>query len=221
MTMLRPLGIYVTQDYSSYTIAELQESLRVVDAQRYPENKVAIEAELEARVQSGDFERQVAAEVEARQQKAVADKAIAEKATVFIAWYLILSPIVILSYLNVRLTAGLFWIAAFFAAFAIYLAASHWVGRALLKGKTWAYPAAIAILSLQVLRITSDAIYVQILSLVGGYVTFGEGGSIGIAGYLEPGIQVSWGNQMPFEIGINILAILMIYYLAAARREIE
>ena len=209
-------------DYTSYTIAELEESLRMVDGSKYPENKAALEAELEARKASGEYEREAAAAEEARKEKAVADKAFAEKARVFIAWYLILSPIAILAYFNFQSTGMPVWLAATVVSiFVVYLAISHWTGRGLLKDRSWAHTAAVIVLALQLVRINSDALSVQLLSLVGFYATFSVDGTIGFDLRLAPGLNISWGNSVPFEIGINIIAALMIYYLFAARRKVD
>ncbi len=209
-------------DYAGYTIAELEESLRMVDGSKYPENKAALEAELEARKASGEYEREQAAAEEERKEKAVADKAFAEKARIFIAWYLVLSPIAILYYFNFQSTGMPIWLTATVVSiFVVYLAISHWAGRALLKDKSWAHPAAVAVLALQLLRLKTDALYLKLLSFLGIYLTLGEGGTIGFSFLIEPGISLSVGNDMPWEIGINIVAALMIYYLFAARRKID
>ena len=209
-------------DYAGYTIAELEESLRMVDGSKYPENKAALEAELEARKASGEYEREQAAAEEERKEKAVADKAFAEKARIFIAWYLVLSPIAILYYFNFQSTGMPIWLTATVVSiFVVYLAISHWAGRALLKDKSWAHPAAVAVLALQLLRLKTDALYLKLLSFLGIYLTLGEGGTIGFSFLIEPGISLSVGNDVPWEIGINIVAALMIYYLFAARRKID
>ena len=209
-------------DYAGYTIAELEESLRMVDGSKYPENKAALEAELEARKASGEYEREQAAAEEERKEKAVADKAFAEKARIFIAWYLVLSPIAILYYFNFQSTGMPIWLTATVVSiFVVYLAISHWAGRALLKDKSWAHPAAVAVLALQLLRLKTDALYLKLLSFLGIYLTLGEGGTIGFSFLIEPGISLSVGNDVPWEIGINIVAALMIYYLFAAGRKID
>ncbi len=46
-------------DYSKYSIPELQEALSTVDEQKYPETKAAIEAELQKRKDSGEYERHI------------------------------------------------------------------------------------------------------------------------------------------------------------------
>lgn len=209
-------------DYTTYTVAELEESLAIVDGRRYPDNKAALEAELEARKASGAYEREMAEADEARKEKAVADKAFAEKARTVIAWYLVLSPIAILSYLNFQSTGMPIWLAAtLISLFIAYLAISHWAGRGLLKSKAWAHPTAIVVLALQLVRINSDALFVQLLSFVGFYFTLSVDGTIGFAFLVEPGFNIAWGNQAPFEIGVNLVAAFMIYYLVAARRAVE
>lgn len=194
----------------------------MVDSRKYPENKAALEAELEARKASGAYEREVAATEEARKEQAVAAKAFAEKARLFIAWYLILSPIAILSYFNFQSTGMPIWQAAtLISLFVIYLGVSHWAGRGLLKDKSWAHPAAITVLALQLIRINADVFYFKLLSFVGFYLTLSIDGTIGFAFLIEPGLSIAWGNQVPFEIGINLVAAFMIYYLVAARRDVD
>ncbi len=212
----------MTPDYTSYTIAELEESLRVVDGRKYPENKAALEAELEARKASGAYEREMAEAEAARKEQAVADKAFAEKARTFIAWYLVVSPIAILYYFNFESTGMPIWLAAtLISLFIVYLAVSHWAGRGLLKGKSWAHPTAVVVVALQLVRINSEVLYLKLLSFVGFYVTLSVDGTIGFTFLIEPGINIAWGNPVPFEIGFNLVAAFMIYYLFAARRSVE
>ena len=45
-------------DYTKYSLAELREALSTVDGLQYPENKAALEAELQRRVDSGEVERE-------------------------------------------------------------------------------------------------------------------------------------------------------------------
>ena len=64
----------MAQDYTRYSLAELHEALGIVDGRRYPENKAAIEAEIQARIDSGAYAEEEQAEE--KQQAATARKKI-------------------------------------------------------------------------------------------------------------------------------------------------
>lgn len=223
----------MARDYTNYTIAQLQESINVVDGNRFPENKAALEAELKSRIQSGGLAREaaeqevvkkeIAAEQEiVRKEKAISAKGFAKKARVVIAWYLILSPIVILYQISLNVSGPSIWVVAMIIApMAAFLMISHWAGIGLLKGKTWAHWAALAVLASQLVRIQSDAIILQFLSLVGVYITIDEDISIGILALFAPGIQLSFANDVHFELGLNVLIAPLIRFLIIAREGVE
>ena len=207
-------------DYSNYTIAELQESLAVVDGRKYPENKAALEAELAARKASGEYEREAAAAEESRKEKEAARTAFAKKARVFTAWYLVVSPIVVLSMFNYRQLPQMSGLQLLLVALIVaYLAMSHWAGIGLLRDRPWAERLAIGTLILQVVRFSSDVFYLQVLPLAGIFVSLGEYIVLDIRFRWEPSVQVSWGVDRPLQLGVNLVAIAMIYYLVRSRIE--
>lgn len=212
----------MARDYSGYSISELQEALGTVDGDRYPENKAAIEAEIASRKASGEYDKHLAERQEVDVEHEKSAITFARKARVVVAWFLILSPVLLLNFLNFNATGPSAWIVITLTiAFAAYLIASHVAGIGLLKNKPWAHWVAIGLLAMQVLRLESETLYFEILSFVGVYFTTSSSGNIGFEISLAPGLTLLVGADLSFEIGINLLAMLMIYWLIKAREDIE
>lgn len=204
-------------DYSVYSIAELQEALRSVDGITYPENKAAIEEELAARKASGEYDREVDKTAQELVDETRARFEFAKKARVVIAWYLIMAPIITLAHISLQMTMPSTWaLVVAIAVFSAFFITSHSAGIGLLKGKRWAQSLAIAVLAVQVVSVQSGAVVFQALSLAGAYLTIGAGASIGFWFSYNPGIRFFLDAGMPFQLGFNVLAIVLIYFLLAS-----
>jgi hypothetical protein len=138
----------MVRDYSGYSIDQLQECLAIVDGNKYPENKVAIEAKLQARIDSGAFAHEQTVTRLAEKEKAIRSIDLAKGATRVIAWFLIVSPMIALSGYSIiadsysSLTYGV-------AAGTISSAVSVSAGIGLLKSKTWGHWVAVTVFLLR------------------------------------------------------------------------
>jgi len=212
----------MSSDYSKYSLAELRESLSVVDGRRYPENKAAIEAEIQARKDSGkyDEEEKVLAEEKSAQIKEKVE--FARKAQPVIAWYLIVTGSFLLVSQVFRPPAfGGFGQAAIVALGLVYMFGTVIGGVALLKGKDWATTFVIGLLFVQLVNISSSIFGIKAVSALALYVTFESEWTIGISGDLRPEFSLAFGSNQPFLLGINIFVTWLIYLLAIANDTLE
>ena len=208
------------RDLSHYTIPELREALETVDGNQYPENRLALERELESRRESGEYAR-YEQEAEALEISRYAAKIrFARKVRTFTAAYLVLSS----SYI---LTVNLFspptisgldaWLVVGFAV--VYLSIAGIGGVALARSKPWATPLCIGVLCLQLPLVQSAGISFQILSALGFYFTVGSGGTVGFHFALQPGVSIFFDTGLPFLYGVNLFAAALIYYLVVANEK--
>lgn len=209
-----------TKDLSHYTVPELLEALGTVDGTQYPENKLALERELESRRESGEyalFEQESAALEESRYGEKIK---FAKRVRTFTAGYLVLSS----SYV---LTANLFsppqvaglegYLVLGFAV--LYLSVAGIGGVALARSKSWATPLCIGVLCFQLPLVQTAALKYQVLSALGFYVTVGAGGTIGVHFALQPGVMVLFNTGLPFLYGVNLFAAALIHYLVVANEK--
>ncbi len=202
------------QDYSDYSILELEEALRMVDGRRYPENEAALKRELEARRKSGEYERFLASSREKAERKRLERIGFARRLRPLIAVYLLLSALacavaVFMGGLSPAEQAPALIVALLFTG------GASAAGVGLLLGKAWAHWAAVAVLALLVLQFQLGGIVFNPPSLLGLYVQVG-GGLFFSAGF-ELGFEFALGADVPTFIAINVLAAAMILYLFVAR----
>ena len=206
------------RDYSGYTIAELREALRAVDGYKYPENKAAIEAELQARVDSGELAREQAEARRAAREKATRKLLFAKRARVYIAWYLLLSPALVIFGYSID-SAGLIQRGLSVLLGLVFMAASIAAGIGLLKREAWGHWIAVVVLGSQALRIQSEVFTFNFLSSIAVYAGYQQGGTIFLDARFEPGFVISTGGRAPFWIEVNLLVIALLHLLFKAREE--
>ena len=206
-------------DYSSYSLSELNEALHVVDGQRYPENKAALEAELQSRKESGRYDEELRALEQEALAKVEATKDFAMKAESIIAWYLVVTGgFVLLSQLLwPPQVSGILNVVIVLVGLA-YMLGTVIAGIGLMKKRPWSHTLAIGLLGAQVVAAGSSVFSFKVLSAAGGYVTFASGGNIGISASFEPGFSVYIGQPTPFFLGINLFVIWLIFLLNIARK---
>ncbi|MBT8101179.1 MAG: hypothetical protein KJO82_15600 [Gammaproteobacteria bacterium] len=206
----------MNREPSEYSIPELLEAIAAVDGNRFPENKLALEKELEARKESGEYDRYRQQALEAGQRQLEKKAAFAKKMQKVIAVYLIVAAV----YGLVMVFAGVFSPAlpgGLLALFVVFSATSLAGGAGLLLAKPWAYWVSVAVLGIQIIEIQAMGIAFGVLSLAGVYFYIAAGGTVGITATFSPSIVLDVGSNGPFLFGINLLAIVFIAYLFSAR----
>jgi len=212
----------MTPDYSKYSLADLRESLSVVDGRRYPENKAAIEAEIQARKDSGAYAEEEKALGEERSAQIKEKIEFARKAQPVIAWYLIVTgSFLLVSQVLWPPAFGGFGQMAILALGLVYMLGTVIGGVALLKGKDWGTTLVIGLLFVQLVKLTSPIFGIKAVSALGLYVTFEAEWTIGISGDLGPEFSLAFGTNQPFLLGINLFVTWLIYLLVTATDTIE
>lgn len=212
----------MTPDYTQYSLAELQEALGIVDERRYPENKAAIEVEIQARIDSGAYAEQEQAQKE--QHEATAKKRIdlARKLKPYIAKYLIGTGAFVLVWNILQRPAldGAFQTAVFVIGM-LYMLGTVISGLAIHMRKDWGTTLAIGLLCVQLVEIASTAFTIKVLSALGAYVSLSSNGDIGFNASFQPGVFVTAGIPQPFTIGVNLFVVWLIYLLVKAGEATE
>ena len=206
------------RDYTKLPIRELLSSIASVNETRYPEIKAALEQELQARKESGEYQQYLDEQKESEQNEQVETIAFAGKVKRATAIYLIVSAVYALTGLGVNASSSgvAFFMTAIFAGF---LVASFVGGVGLLRNRSWGHWVAVVVLGLQVIRFQIGGLAFSFLSLIGVYI-YGEAGwSIGITAVLLPGMTLAYGPGLPFWLGINVFVIPLIVYLFLAQEK--
>lgn len=201
-------------DYTQYSLAELQEALSVVDGRRYPENLAAIEAEIQARKDSGAYEREVSAIREEHSARLESELQFAQRSKPLIAWYLIVG--------------GAFFFATFFfgqvtftgaiglailSLGVVYMLATILAGVMILKDHPWGTKAAIGLLGAQLIQFESTAFTYKVSSLISGLFTLEANGVIGASVSFGSKFRILFGEPTVFLVGLNLFAAWLIYLL--------
>lgn len=207
-------------DYTQYSLADLREALGTVDERRFPENKAAIEAEIQARIDSGAYAEEEQAERE--QQQATARKKIdfARKSRPYIAKYLIGTSgfVLVWNILQPPSLGGALQTAVFVCGMA-YMFGTVVSGLAIHRGRSWGSTLAIGLLCVQLVEIVSTAFSLKVLSALGFYVTLSINGDIGFDASFKPGVFVTVGTPQPLTIGLNLFVAWLIYLLVKANQD--
>jgi hypothetical protein len=212
----------MTSDYSNYSIAELRESLGVVDGRRNPENKAAIEVEIQARKDSGAY-----AEEERRVEEELAIQArnridFARKAQPVIAWYLIIFGGFILATSLLRLPSiGSLGRAAILAIGVLYVLATVVGGVALIKNKSWGPILVVGLLCVQLVQVSSSAFSLKALSAFAFYLNVGAEWTVGFSGEFEPGFSLAFSGNQPALLGVNVFVAWLIFLVVTANNLFE
>lgn len=211
-------------DYSSYSLAELRQALSTVDALKYPDNKAALEAELERRVASGEVEREERAQTQREHEKEQSHRRFARSARPWIGLYLMGAPVMLIGLGFQDLSdAGL--ITYLVLAFAvIYSCLAALAGYGLWKQKDWSRRLAIGVFALQVINIRSGFLIYSVTSAIAVFFhVTPTAGYFGVAGNLTTGgMQFFLGDLgIPLTIGVNLFAVFMIWLLVKARQPLD
>lgn len=208
------------RDYSDYSVPELQEALATIDARAHPENHAALEQELQARKDSGEFDRHIEDARQAEKEKRAHKVGFARTMRKVIGAYLVLSAVYAIA--GVSLSASSTLAGAISLAFmVVFLVASFASGVGLLLRKDWAHWTAVAVLGLQLLKIQFPGFSFAALSLVGIYVYVDGTGAFGITATLDPGFAVSVGQHAVLWVGLNVFVAVLLGYLFTARERVE
>lgn len=198
-------------DCSNYSIPELEEALATVNERMYPENKAALERELQARKDSGEFDRYMEAARSAQEKKSAKDLRFALEMRRAIGIYLIIAAIYSLAevLLDARETpVGLIPI----FIIGLFLVASFAGGIGLILTRTWGHWMAIAVLGLQLLKVQFDGFAYSILSLFSIYL-YVAGGEFGISASFDSDFALAVGRSAPPWFGLNIFSVALIGFL--------
>ena len=203
------------RDLSKYSIPELREALATVDQRAYPENKAALERELQARKDSGEFDQFIEDSRKAEEERLANQVQFALKMRKAIAVYLVIAALYAFAGIELNASGTLAGVISLILM-GLFLAASFAGGVGLFLGKSWAHWAAVTVLGLQLLKIQFDGFAYSVLSLIGIYVHVAGNGDIGITASFDPGFAIAIGHSAPLWIGVNIFSAILIGYLFTA-----
>ncbi len=211
------------RDYTNYSIAELREAINTVDGHRFPENKAALEAELQKRIDSGEVEREEKRlEREAHSQEQDL-RHFARGARQWIGLYLIGAPLILLN-MSVQMPNSVGWMAfALFGLAVLYVGVSALAGYGLWKRKDWGHRPAIVVLALQLISFQSGFLHYSLTSAISGYVYVAAPGELGVSGYISTGSFIFVAGDLPltFSVGVNLVALVMIWLLYKGRQPLD
>lgn len=208
------------RDYTRYSIPELQESLAIVDGKKYPENKAAIERELQVRKDSGEYQRFLEEQQESERRKHSDSISLARKIKKGTGIYLIVAALYAVTGINFDASGGGFAV-LIMILLATFLVASLVGGIGLLFNKAWAHWIAVVVLGLQVVKVQIAGFVFSFLSLVGFYIYAATDWVFGITAVFEPGITLAFGSSRPFWLGVNVFVLPLIVYLCTAQEDVE
>lgn len=208
----------MARDYSKYSVPELQDALDNVDGKRHPENKAALQRELQARRDAGEVDRLVREARERWLRKERRSINFARQVRKAIAAFLVISPLVSIAAFTVfeDKDADLGFVFVFFV---VFLIASFASGVGLILDKAWGHWLAVTVLALQVVKIQVAGFAYSLLS-IGGVFPYVADGKAGVIAVFAPGVQFVMHSELPFWIGVNVLFIPLIVYLFTAREEL-
>ncbi len=212
-------------DYSTYTIAELREALASVDGNQYPDNKAALEAELQARVDSGEVEREMEEQERETRSQEQDLRRFARGARQWIGLYLMGAPLILLN-MGTQMPKSLGWLAYALWGFGVlYVGVSTLAGYGLWKQKDWGHRPAIGVLALQVINLQSGFLQYSLTSAISGYVYVAAqaGFEFGVSAFLNTGGFRFAAGDLPltFNLGVNLVALFLIWLLFKGRQPLD
>lgn len=201
-------------DYTQYSLAELQEALNSVDGRRYPDNLAAIEAEIQARKDSGAYEEEVNAIRDDCAAREASEIRFAHRSKPLIAWYLIISGAFFFANLRFGqvILSGAIDVAVLCVG-AAYMLAAVLAGAMILKDHAWGTKAAIGLLATQLVQFESTAFTYKVSSLISGLFTLEANGIIGASASFGSKFRILFGEPTIFLVGLNLFAAWLIYLL--------
>lgn len=208
------------RDYTKYSIPELLESLAIVDGITYPENKAALERELQARKDSGEYLQFLEEQKESETRERADSISFARKMKKGIGIYLIVASLYALTGIGLNTSGG--GVAVFtLVLLAGFLITSLAGGIGLLLDKSWGHWTAVVVLGLQVVKIQAGGFFFSFLSLIGIYVYAATDWVVGITASFQPGITLASGINVPFWFGVNVFVIPLIVFLFTAQENVD
>ena len=208
----------VPPDFSNYSIADLQEALATIDGRAHPENKAALERELQARKDSGEFDRCAKEAQQADKEQHARKVSFAKSMRKVIGLYLVASSLYAIAGVSLTASGSRVGI-ALLVVMVLFLVASFAAGVGLLLRKDWAHWIAVVVLGLQLVKVQFSGFSFSVLSLVGIYLFVAGDSSIGITADFDPGVAISFGQYAPLWIGVNIFTGMLLGYLFTAREK--
>lgn len=212
------------QDYSKYSIAELREALSTVDGIKYPENKAALEAEYQKRVDSGEVEREQQKQELEEHEKEQGYRRFARNARPWIGLYLVGAPL-ILPGSGLLTPPDLGWIGyVIWVAIVLYVCVAVVAGYGLWKGKDWGRRTAIGVFAMQVIDFRSGFLAYSLTSALSAFVHFTPADfGIAVSASVSLGAFLFSVGDLPYPVMIsfNLFAIFMIWLLLKARQPLD
>ncbi len=212
-------------DYTSYSLSELREALSTVDGAKYPENKAALEAELEKRVASGDVEREQRERQEKKHEEEQKLRLFARGARLWIGLYLMGAPLILLN-ATTQMPAAIGWTAfAILGIVVLYVGVAAIAGFGLWKGKEWGRRLAIGVFAVQLISIQSAFLQYTTVSALSGFffITWHDFLDFGVSAAIGTGqFRLAAGDLgLGFNVGVNLVAVFIIWLLMKAREPVD
>ena len=213
------------QDYTNYSIAELREALGTVDGVNFPENKAALEAEFQKRIDSGEVEREEQAREQSVHEKEQGHRRFARGARQWIGLYMMGAPLMMLS-AGTQTPPGYGWVAyAAYGLCALYTGVSVIAGFGLWKRKEWGRRLAIGVFVPQLVSFQSSFMVYSMTSALAGffYLGFADGLEFGVSAYITTGgFQFALGDlPLTLTLAVNLVAVFLIWLLIKARQPLD
>ncbi len=212
------------QDYTKYSVAELREALSTVDGLKYPENKAAIEAELQKRIDAGDDVREKEQRDLIVHEKEQGHRRFARSARPWIGLYLMGAPLILLS-LGADKMKAVGWVTyTIWGLLILYVGIAAVAGYGLWKNKDWSRRLAMGVFALQIISVQSGSLVFSLTSAIAAFFYIAPASfTLGVEAYLTMGgFRLAIGDLgIPLTVGFNLFAIFMIWLLVKARQPVD
>jgi hypothetical protein len=207
----------MNQDYTEYSLSDLLDAQRTVDAVRYPEARAAIDAEIDRRKESGVYDEEMETLKLREQDRTGKRYRFAQNAVPFIAWYLILSG----AFLAVSLLVAPPGVSSVMdllpiGIVSVYVLASVAAGVALLKRNQLGAVFATWMLAMQIVKVTSTPVTIMFTSGLAIIFKVEADWTIGFAGHVGPAAMLLLNMPQSFSIGIDFIPAWLIHLVAIA-----
>lgn len=206
-------------DYSTYSLAELEEALATIDSARYPENKAALDEEIAKRKLSGEYQQELQARQEHEQEQERRRVGFARRAKPWVASYVIASsPLLFLDqvYDSLPLVFGSPF--AYLVLGTLYCLGLVVAAIGVARKVTWGSGLLAVFLGFQLFFLHSPGLSVEITSLLKFYLFATGDGSLGVLWRFDPGILVSTSAGNDFAMGIDLITLAFLWVLFVADR---
>lgn len=203
-------------DYTKYSLAELREALAGIDGDSYPENKAALEAELERRKRSGEYDRELDRQAAELANREADRRRLALTLRPWLAYYLIgTAPLV---WVMTSAYTGPGWVQALKVFVLLFAAASITAGIGILRGKQWGHWLAVGVLVPQVVSLQLPTLFVGISSALALSVGADAAVNLSFGAAFSPGLKLLSGQlALPVGISVNLFALACLWVLFKAQ----